>query len=155
MIFSNILKTSFSRAVDVCSVSAGFSVEDIAVGCCFFTPLFITFHHKNNQNMVNVHHKHPISVHFFQFAKWKITILRFGTTIKDYKGTIKSTSRFRSPFACHGLPCHVPRSPCGTTGSINSWRKPMMQRWPSVAAATEVRRRNMASHLVLPKWGNV
>ena len=114
-----------------------------------------TFHHKNNQNMVNVHHKHPISVHFFQFAKWKITILRFGTTIKDYKGTIKSTSRFRSPFACHGFPCHVPRSPCGTTGSINSWRKPMMQRWPSVAAATEVRRRNMASHLVLPKWGNV
>ena len=69
MIFSNILKTSFSRAVDVCSVSAGFSVEDIAVGCCFFTPLFITFHHKNNQNMVNFHHKHPISVHFFSVCE--------------------------------------------------------------------------------------
>ena len=30
-----------------------------------------------------------------------------------------------------------PRSLCGTTGSSNSWRKPMTRRWPSVAAATE------------------
>ena len=69
------------------------------VGCCFFTPLFITFHHKNNQNMLNFHNNHPNWYTFFQFAKWKITILRFGTTIKDYKGTMFHFAVSRGPRA--------------------------------------------------------
>ena len=133
MIFSNILKTSFSRAVDVCSVSAGFFCGR---HCCWLLLFHPTFHHFSSQ-------KQP------KHGEFSPQTPNFCTLFFSLRSGKSSSFVSEQPMASR----LASRGPlCGTTGSINSWRKPMMQRWPSVAAATEVRRMASWRRRVLPKW---
>ena len=68
--------------------------------------------------------------HFHPFSTWRSLIF-----VDFRRFPLFKTWSFH--FAHCSNPPLLLRSLCGTTGSSNSFRKPMTRRWPSVAAATE------------------